>query len=305
MIVLESVATRRAPLALAEVSLAWEAGVHAIVAGPKDGGPLLLGLLGGLTRPRAGTLRVLDGSPADEAVRRRVARVPLEPALPEAMRVREVFALASAVRREPAGDAVARLASLGIEPLLDRRVRSLSREEARAVALAEALTAPSVKVVLVEEPLVTMDPRAAGRAPRLFRERAQDGCAVVLATASMRDASELADDFVALRGGRVLSRGACADALVEPSAEGASLRVVVRSAGDVPALVAALSREAEVETIRREQGAVRLRGRDASELARAASRAALAAGVELAELRIEGSPEPRPREPAREAAVPS
>jgi hypothetical protein len=103
----------------------------------------------------------------------------------------------------------------------------------------------------------------------------------------MRDAGELADDWVALRGGALVSKGACVDALVEAAPEGANLRVVLRHAGAVPALVAALARESDVAAIERDEGAVRLQGSDAAALARAAGRAAVEADVDIAELRID------------------
>lgn len=111
---------------------------------------------------------------------------------------------------------------------------------------------------------------------------------VVVTTASLRDAGELADDWVGLRGGTLAGEGACVDTLVEAPADGANLRVVLRNPGEVTALVAALAQESDVDAIERDQGSVRLRGRDATALARAAGRAAVEADVDIAELRIDG-----------------
>jgi len=297
MIALEGVSTRRAPLALANLSFAWGAGAHAIVGSRTDGGSLVLALLAGLAKPRTGRVTVLGGSPSDDAVRRQVALVSLEPALPEAMRVREVLALAAAVRREPARDEARRLATLGVEALVDRRVRTLSRSEARVVALAEAVTSANVRVLLLEDPLVAIDPRAAGRVTEALRARARDGCVVVVTTGSMRDAGELADDLVTLRGGALAGSAASIDAIAASGASGteapgeARLRVVLRDAGAaaafVAALAAALARDIDVESVERDEAAVRLRGPDATALARAAGRAAVDAGVDVAELRLD------------------
>jgi ABC-2 type transport system ATP-binding protein len=293
VISLEGVAARRPPLALANISLRWEAGAHAIVGGRTDGGPLLLELLAGLTKTRAGRLQVLGAAPSDDAVRRQVAFVPLEPALPEAMRVREALSIAASVRKEPPRDEGKRLATLGIEGLLERAVRTLSCGEARAVAMAEALTSSTVRVLLLEDPLVAIDPRAAGRVTEALRARARDGCAVVLTTGSMRDAGELADDLVTLRGGSIVGQGACVDVIAASGASGAHvtggarLRVILRDPASAAAFVAALAREVDVESIERDEGAVRLRGQDATTLARAAGRAAVEAGVDIAELRID------------------
>ena len=181
---------------------------------------------------------------------------------------------------------------LGVETLAERKVHSLSRAEARAVALAEALTSPCVRVLLVEEPLVAMDPRAVGRIAEALRVRGRDGCAVVVTTASMRDAGEVADDWVALRAGAIVREAACIDALVDGGADGVSLQVIVRDAAGVPALLAALAAEGDVRVIEREGGSLRLRGRDAIALARAVGRAALEADLDVVELRIDPPPAP-------------
>ena len=290
MIAFEAVAARRAPLALSAVSLTWEAGTHAIVGSREDGGPLLLALVAGQSRPRSGRVLVLGAAPTDAAVRKQVAFVTLEPSLPEAMRIREVLALAAAIRGEPAGDGVARLAALGVEDLLDRTVRSLSRAEARAVALAEAVTSTRVRVLLVEEPLVAIDPRAASRAPEALRGRGRDGCAVLVTTSSMRDASELCEDLLFLRGGAVAGQAALANALLGTWTDGAHLRVIAQNAADAQALVAKLSQGGDVQGFERDESSVRMRGPDAAALARAAGQAAVDADVDIVELRFDPPP---------------
>jgi ABC-2 type transport system ATP-binding protein len=287
VIALAGVAARRAPLALASLTLSWDAGVHAVVGTHDDGGPLLLELVAGASRVRAGTVRVLDGSPIDLIVRRRIGWVPLEPALPDALRVREVLDLAAAVRGETAADATVRLAHLGVESLAPRLVRSLAAEEARAVAMAEALTSNHVRVVLLEEPLVGVDPRAAARLPEALRTRARAGCAILLATASLRDAGELADDHVFLRGGAAAGRVGSIAELSAAAPDGVRIRVVASDPESLPALQAAVASEAAVEAVARRDGAVVARGREATALAAAVSRAVVVSGVDVVEMRIE------------------
>jgi ABC-2 type transport system ATP-binding protein len=284
VIALENVAARRPPLALADVSLQWGPGVHAIVGANGDGGPLLLALIAGVARPRKGHIRVLDAMATDTAVRQKVAFVPLEPPLPEAMRVTEVLSIASSIRGEPMQSATERLRALGVEALASRWVRTLSHEERRAVAMAEATTSTRVRVLLIDEPFVRLDPRAADRLPGLLRSRSHDGCAVVVATVSVRDAGELADDHVLLRLGAVVGRVPSLDTLAEFSPQGARIRIF---ASDARVLAAALAREEGVEAVARRDGSVVARGRSAVELARAAGRAILESGVDLIEMRLE------------------
>ena len=288
MISLEGVASRRGGLARASLSLDWDAGMHAVVGGTPDGAPELLAILAGLERPRTGSVRVLDGDPHDVQVRRAIALVPATPALPERMSVRETLELAAAIRGDAATPpAHERLATLGVEALADRRVLGLSLEEARAVALVEALTAPGVRVILVEEPRVAVDPRAAVLLPERLRARAAAGCAVVMTTPSMRDAATLGDDHLFLTAAR-------------PPAM-ARMRIVTR---DPVALVSAIAREPAVEGVSRQDaprsgnggatagalGVVVARGPDASALADAVGRAVVASGADVVEMRQDFSP---------------
>jgi ABC-2 type transport system ATP-binding protein len=290
LIALERVtAPRRRPV-VKDVSLAWGPGVHALIGAAADGGPLLLSVLAGAVTPRTGAVRVLEGEPTEGSIRERIAHVSLSPALPDALLVGEVLELAATVRREAESDARDRLASLGIESLAQRRVSSLSRPEARAVALAEGLTSARVRVLLLEEPFVSMDPRAASKLATAIRARARDACAVVVATASARDASDLADDHVLLQGGAVAGQAASLELLSGFAAPGARVRIVT---SQPQAVLAELAREPGVEAIGRRDGAVVARGADALGLARAAGRAVLASGADVDELRFELAPPAR------------
>jgi ABC-2 type transport system ATP-binding protein len=297
---LDGVSTRRAPFALANITLAWGPGVHALVGAPADGGRLLLALVAGAARPRRGRVRVLEGEPTDPRIRKRVAYVPAEPSLPEALRVDEVLAVAAAIRDEPepTPNAAERLEVLGVEALARRRVQSLSRAEARAVALSEALASSRVSVLLVDEPLIAIDPRAAARMADALRAKAREGCAVIVATGSLCDAGELADDFVFLKDGAVSSRTSSLDELAGFLPFGARLTIVAPDVAGARALVAWLAREAGVDGIEyhapargfaRDAGAaaVAIRGRNAVVLAQAAGRAAIDAGVDILHLRFE------------------
>ena len=85
------------------------------------------------------------------------------------------------------------LAPLGLEALAKRRVDTLDASEARAVALAEALASPSVSIVLIEEPFVSMAASAVSALPKALAGK-KNAC-VVVSTASASDAALLADDF--------------------------------------------------------------------------------------------------------------
>ncbi len=298
MIDIEALSTRRSPLALANITLAWGPGVHALVGAPADGGRLLLAVIAGAMRPRTGRVRVLGGAPTDARVRKAVAYVPAVPLLPDALRVDEVLAVAAAIRNGPVRPAAERLAVLGVEGLARRAVRSLSRAEVRAVALCEALASSQVSVLLIDEPLIAIEPPAAARVAAALRAKARDGCAVIVATGSLRDAGELADDFVFLKAGAISSRTSSLDDLAGFAPRGARLTIISADAAGARALVAHLAREADVDGIAYDAplrgfaladgaGVVRIRGQNGIALGRAAARAAIQAGVDIRQMRLD------------------
>jgi len=285
MIVLEGVSARRRPFSLSGVSASWGPGVHAVLGSPADGATLLLSVLVGAVAANRGTVRVLEEPATRASVRKKASRVPLSVSLPMHLRVEEVFDVARALRGDrDAPSTTARLASMGIEVLARRPVRSLSRGELRSVALAEAVTSPAVQVLAIEEPLVGIDARVLGRVPDALRAKARAGGIVVLTTTSMRDAAELADDFMYLRSGMVVGYSASVPAPVF-GPYGGEMTAVTRNDPDARALAAALAREPEVEGF--DLGAFRvvLRGRDPVALGRALGHAALEANVDVVELR--------------------
>lgn len=230
---------------LENVTLTWDKGVLAVLGAPADGTTALLEVLAGVLPVRAGRATVA-GVPAREA-RAQVAYVPLEPVLPDPLRVSEVCELATRLRGEPATTAAACLSPLGIESLADRRVQSLSRNEARAVSLALALGSRA-RVLLVEEPFAGLEPSAAARVLEALRARAAAGACVVVTTASVRDATSLADQLGLLTQG-VFTHVPPAVAHVGTS--GARLRVVVAAtaATEVAPFVSALTAEAAIATV--------------------------------------------------------
>ncbi|MDB4934833.1 MAG: transporter, ATP-binding protein [Labilithrix sp.] len=232
-------------VSLKNVTLTWEKGVLAILGTPADGTTALLEVLAGALPIRGGTATI-DGHDPSHA-RSRVAYVPLAPALPDSLRVEEVCELAGQLRGEPPTTVASRLAPLGLEKLAPRRVRSLSRAEVRAVSLAIALTSRA-PVILIEEPLAGLEPTAPARVLEALRTRATDGAAVIVTSASVRDATSLADQLGMLTQG-VFTH--LPPALAHVGTTGARLRVVVAAsaATEVAPFVAALAAEQAITSV--------------------------------------------------------
>jgi ABC-2 type transport system ATP-binding protein len=276
-----NVTAHAAPCSITSVSLELGAGLHAILGTPTDGAPLLLAVAAGWVRPRSGQVLVLGSAPA--AARRQVAYVPLDARLSPSLRVAEALEAAAEIRGERASPARDRLSVLGIAPLADRWTQTLTPPEARAVLLVEALTS-SARVLLVDEPFVDVDPRAAGPLAAKLRERAASGATVVFATSSPRDALELSNDQWILSFGRLAGAMRATDSPLLSAGAQPRLRVVTRDAG---AILRALAGEPQFTGVELDDQALFLSGPDPASMAEAVARAALATGVELEAMHVE------------------
>ncbi len=92
---------------------------------------------------------------------------------------------------------------VGIGHLLDRRISGLSGGERQRVAIARALlTGP--RVLMMDEPLASLDPRARRQLLPLIRSLPQHfGIPVLMVSHSLQDVALTADHVVLLNGGRL------------------------------------------------------------------------------------------------------
>ncbi len=242
-------------------------GRHALLGRAEDGVSVLLACIAGEARAKRGSITVLGGPAA--AQRGRVAFIPIGVKLADVLRVDETIAVARSIRKNAPVEASAVLAPLGLEALAKRRADTLAASEARAVALAEALASPSVSVILIEEPFVSMTASAVNALPAVLAAR-KNTC-VVFSTASASDAALLAEDFLVFDRGklvtvttdiRFLSGGA--------SRETPRLRIV---ADDTRALAAELAKRTEITRLELASHGILVEGEDALALATAVNAA--------------------------------
>ncbi len=221
---------RRAASVLDGVSLRWQRGVLVVLGSAADGTTALLEVLAGEVRAKRGQVSVAST---------RVVHVRTEPALPDGLRVDEIGALEASLRPWHPGRTLAeRLGVLGVTHLAERPAKSLSRGEARAVQLAFGLTT-GADVLLLDEPLAGLEPPAAARFAEALRVAAERSC-VVVTTASVREASRLADQVL------VLTQGKIGEAAADALHRGSAARLVVVLASDPAPFEAALAGAAGV-----------------------------------------------------------
>jgi Cu-processing system ATP-binding protein len=161
----------------------------------------------GLVHPDGGTLSVL-GTPVgrDETYRRQIGYMPQAASFPENLTGREVLDLVRDLRGPGAEQDLSLLASFGLEPELDKRVRTLSGGTRQKLSAALAfLFCP--RLLILDEPTAGLDPVASGVLKEKLDEARSRGVTVLLASHTLSELEEVADDIVFLHEGRVRFQG--------------------------------------------------------------------------------------------------
>jgi ABC-2 type transport system ATP-binding protein len=112
---------------------------------------------------------------------------------------------------------------LGLEPLLRKRIDTLSKGQRKRVLLAAGLLTPS-RVLLADEPFDGLDLRQTREVAALLRDVAGSGRTLFLSIHQIADAARVCDRFVLLNAGRV-----CGEGTLDELARRAPLRVAGRS----------------------------------------------------------------------------
>jgi len=207
LIVVEDLLVELPSFRLEVGELRVEAGEYLVLLGPSGvGKTLLLHAIAGLVKPWRG--RILIGGrdvTREPPEARGVALVPQDYALFPHMSVLENIAYGLRLRgvpREEAYEKARRYAEmLGIAHLLGRRPVGLSGGEMQRAALARAL-AVEPRVLLLDEPLASLDPEARIRGRRLLKIlHARLGFTAIHVSHDILDAVVLADRVAYMRGG--------------------------------------------------------------------------------------------------------
>jgi putative ABC transport system ATP-binding protein len=196
--------------ALRGVSLQVRRGETVAVVGPSGAGKsTLLSCLAGLDEPSGGEVRVagvrISHRPETERARLRARHVGVllqsRNLLPHLSARDNVRLAQSAVRGRPATSAGELLERVGLGHRTQALPRQLSGGELARAGLAVAL-ANDPAVLLADEPTGELDGDTERLVLELLRDRAADGCAVLVVTHSGR-AVRIADRVVELDNGKV------------------------------------------------------------------------------------------------------
>ncbi|WP_191906612.1 ATP-binding cassette domain-containing protein [Microbacterium lushaniae] len=218
----------RRPELTVDVGIDVAEGQTVAVMGPSGAGKsTLLGALAGLVPLTEGEVAV-DGQVVERTRGSRIRLAPMhrgivllgqDPRLFPHLSARENVAFgprAGGMARAAArAQADAWLERVGLADAGDRRPAHLSGGQQQRVAVARALAA-SPRAVLLDEPLVALDPVTAGDIRAMLAEQLAH-TTVVAVTHDAVDAAALADRLVVIEAGEVRQSGAVADVLGHPA----------------------------------------------------------------------------------------
>ncbi|WP_259315105.1 ABC transporter ATP-binding protein [Capillimicrobium parvum] len=202
-------------VALADLSLTVHAGeCVALIGANGSGKSTAMRTIAGQLTPTSGTIRIagLDPHTEPEAERARAALaiVPDSPLLYADLTVRqhaELVTIAHGVHGESTAARIdALLERLGLAERADFLPAELSRGMRQKTQLACALVRPAA-LLLLDEPVVGLDPPSQALLHELLLEAKRSRVAVVLTTHQMAFAEGLADRAVMLEEGEVVDQG--------------------------------------------------------------------------------------------------
>ncbi|HUT10694.1 MAG TPA: ABC transporter ATP-binding protein [Thermoguttaceae bacterium] len=216
-------------VAVDQLTLTIRPGEVLALLGPNGAGKTTtIKLLVGLLRPSAGTVRVCDfdvGAQPRQAVRV-LGYVPDEPYLYDKLSGREFLEFVAEMRgldRPAVAASIARQCEyFDLKEFLDDLVETYSHGMKQRLVFASALL-HDPPVLVVDEPMVGLDPRSMRIVKDLLRRRAAANKTVFMSTHTLAVAEEIADRIGIMNGGRLHFLGTVVELQEKLSSRQASL----------------------------------------------------------------------------------
>ncbi len=190
--------------------------IHGFLGPNGAGKTTTIRMIAGLLKPSRGRV-VIDGHDLERAPEKAKAAlgfIPDRPFLYDKLTAAEFLRFHAGLYGIEGGGLQERLLELlALFELLgwkDELVESFSHGmKQRLVMCAAFLHRP--RAVLVDEPMVGLDPRGARLIKQVFRAMSRKGVAILMSTHTLEVAEEMCDQISIILGGRILARGTVAD----------------------------------------------------------------------------------------------
>lgn len=173
-------------------------------------------LMVGLLRPNSGSVKIC-GMEVDKhplKTRKLISYVPDQPFLYDKLTGREFLAFIREIYRMSPDHYEKKVSELSalfeIEDYMDELCEGYSHGMKQRVVLTGALL-HEPKVIIVDEPMVGLDPRTIRLTKNIFRQHVEDGGALFMSTHTLSVAEELAEDIGIIHRGQLITRGSLDD----------------------------------------------------------------------------------------------
>jgi ABC-2 type transport system ATP-binding protein len=203
--------------AVDDVSLEVHSGEVFAFLGPNGAGKTTtIKLIAGLLSPDQGVVSVCGDNMAGNgrAAKSRMAYVPDEPFLYDKLTAREFLRFVGQMYCLDESECNSRIKHyiqrLEISSFADQLAEGFSHGMKQRAALAGALL-HEPEVLIVDEPMVGLDPRTVRTVKDLFRERARAGLTVFMSTHTLEVAEAIADRIAIIHQGRIIACGPLAE----------------------------------------------------------------------------------------------
>ncbi len=232
-------------LAVDHVSLEVPAGSIYGVLGPNGAGKTTsLRMMLGIIDPDAGTSRIFGGQ-RPQAVRHRIGYLPEERGLYPGMKAREAIAFMGALRGLDWGEGGRRAATfmteLGLERVIDEKIRKMSKGMAQMVQLIGSIV-HSPDLIVLDEPFSGLDPVNQERLEMLVKRERDRGATILFSTHVMAHAERLCDRIAIIARSQRRFEGSVDDARALLPMQ---VRYTPRDARDAAGIAAILPAAAE------------------------------------------------------------
>lgn len=173
-------------------------------------------MMGGILAPTAGTVTIdgVDMAQEPEKAKRRIGFIPDRPFLYEKLTGREFMQFSAdlyGVENGPSRErAEGLLALFSLSDWADGLVESYSHGMKQRLIIAAALL-HDPRVIIVDEPMVGLDPNGIRMVKDLLRDKAREGKAVFMSTHSLGVAEDICDRIGIIHHGSLIATGTAHD----------------------------------------------------------------------------------------------
>jgi ABC-2 type transport system ATP-binding protein len=207
--------------------------------GPNGAGKTTtLRMIAGILRPTAGTVRIagVDVTAQPVAAKSVLGFIPDRPFIYEKLTGAEFLRFVAGLFGQSGPDVESRarelLAIFDLEEWRDELVESYSHGMRQKLIIASAFV-HRPEVIVVDEPMVGLDPRAAKTLKQLFREYTNRGRTIMMSTHTLEVAETLCDRIAIMNGGRIRACGTMDELRADAVAGAAGLEdIFLRLTGD-------------------------------------------------------------------------